>query len=114
MDVSRVGYPKDLVGNIDYMAPEIFILNNGEGLFEEQIRAEYPDILTYDYKVDIWQVETQLSLGMSFCRLIWKMHAFGYGKLVLEVGHEQPSIIKRGFSLDLRFILSCHTCSWVA
>ena len=39
------------------MCPEIFVLNNGEGLFAERIAKTFPvDTRTYDYKVDIWQV----------------------------------------------------------
>ncbi|GAX81927.1 hypothetical protein CEUSTIGMA_g9355.t1 [Chlamydomonas eustigma] len=57
IDVTRVGYPKDLVGDLDYMAPEVFILNNTEGLFKERIKSVYPEgSTTYDYEVDIWRL----------------------------------------------------------
>lgn len=57
VDVTRRGYPSDLVGTLDYMAPEMFLLNNAEARSDPKVQEAYPDPLThYDYKVDIWQL----------------------------------------------------------
>ncbi|GLI67659.1 hypothetical protein VaNZ11_011910, partial [Volvox africanus] len=47
-DVNRYSYPKDMVGTLDYVAPEVFVLNGPN--------AKQQDVTHYDYKVDIWGV----------------------------------------------------------
>ncbi|KXZ49127.1 hypothetical protein GPECTOR_23g56 [Gonium pectorale] len=42
------GYPKDMVGTLDYVAPEVFVLNGPN--------AKQQEVTHYDYKVDIWGV----------------------------------------------------------
>ncbi|KAG1676544.1 hypothetical protein FOA52_000087 [Chlamydomonas sp. UWO 241] len=64
-NVTRVGYPKDLVGTLDYMAPEMFIFNNSEAASDPRVQVAYPEpINSYDQKADIWQV------GVLMCDLI--------------------------------------------
>ncbi|EFJ46542.1 hypothetical protein VOLCADRAFT_92959 [Volvox carteri f. nagariensis] len=47
-DVNRYSYPKDMVGTLDYVAPEVFVLNGPN--------AKQQQVTHYDYKVDIWGV----------------------------------------------------------
>lgn len=62
VDTSRTGYPRDLVGTLDYMAPEIYLINNHqEAAKDPEILKAYPELLSksrnqYDHKVDVWQL----------------------------------------------------------
>ncbi|KAL6751406.1 kinase-like domain-containing protein [Haematococcus lacustris] len=52
-DVTKYGFPKDMVGSLDYVAPEVFRLNSQE----QQALAKVGQALsTYDYKADIWML----------------------------------------------------------
>jgi len=52
-DVTKFGLPKDMVGALDYVAPEVFKVTSPEA--QKQIKAGSQSG-TYDYKVDVWMV----------------------------------------------------------
>mmetsp|Transcript_9250 Transcript_9250/g.22910 ORF Transcript_9250/g.22910 Transcript_9250/m.22910 type:complete len:797 (-) Transcript_9250:542-2932(-) len=52
-DVSKFGFPKDMVGTLDYVAPEVFRLTSPE--HAQQAKAGLASS-TYDYKVDVWML----------------------------------------------------------
>ncbi|KAF5828478.1 kinase-like domain-containing protein, partial [Dunaliella salina] len=52
-DVNMFGLPKDMVGTLDYVAPEVFKVTSPEA--QKQIKAGKQSG-TYDYKVDVWMV----------------------------------------------------------
>ncbi len=54
-DVTQFGYPRDMVGNLDYVAPEVFRLSTPE---HKELVKQGLATNTYDYKVDIWMVRT--------------------------------------------------------
>lgn len=51
--MNKFGLPKDMVGALDYVAPEVFKVSNPEAA--KMVKASQKTG-TYDYKVDVWMV----------------------------------------------------------